>query len=91
MLTGHPPWFEPKPAGAAPAGGFAVFQLLYMIAESAHPPPMPSAQEMPEGLHELLQACFERDTAKRPGSSELMLLGHRWIYRGAESEPSNGE
>lgn len=71
MMTGRPPWYEEHQARA---GGFAVFQLLFRIAESDGPPPMPAAESMPAGLHELLVllACFERDVTKRPNSKELL-------------------
>ena len=79
MLTGRPPWFEER--SDAPAGGFAVFQLLFKIAESSSPPPMPPADAMPAGLSELLHACFERDTSRRPDSTEL--LQRAWIKDGS--------
>jgi len=70
MLTGRPPWYNASVASSA--GGFAIFQLLYMIAEASGPPPMPPSEAMPAGLEMLLLACFERDVAKRPDSSELL-------------------
>ena len=72
MITGRPPWFEERKD--APTGPFVVFQLLYRIAESEGPPPMPSAESMPRGYDPVLRACFERDAAKRPDSTELLRL-----------------
>ena len=85
MLTGRPPWFEEQSGGG---GGFAVFQLLYRIAESSGPPPMPPAEGMPPGLSELLLSCFERETARRPDSATL--LRSPWVV-GEQSTDSRGQ
>ena len=42
---------------------------------------MPPAEAMPAGLHELLLACFERNLAKRPTTTQL--LAHPWIGKDA--------
>eukprot|EP00966_Prymnesium_polylepis_P174238 4031537-Prymnesium_polylepis.1 len=80
MLTGRPPWYD---ASAATAGGFAIFQLLFKIAESSTPPPMPPSEAMPAGLEELLHACFEREVSKRPDSAELL---HRAWVKGTSGD-----
>ena len=71
MATGRMPWLDA--AGSQPAvGQFAIFRLLSLIVEANHPPPMPAPDEMPDGLHALLLACFERDLARRPTTAELL-------------------
>ena len=76
MLTGVPPWTYG--AGHAPAAGqFAVFQLMSKIVESPTPPPMPSPEDMPPHVHELLSACFSRDLEQRPTTS--VLLQHAYV------------
>jgi len=70
MQTGSPPW-QPAAGQPTPAGHFAVFQLLSRIVESTGPPPMPPAETMPHGLHEVLLACFERDLERRPTTDAL--------------------
>ena len=74
MLTGKPPWFEEQ---ATPPGQFAVFQILNRIVTATGPPPLPPAETMPPALHDLLLACFERNLAKRPTTTQL--LAHPWI------------
>eukprot|EP00966_Prymnesium_polylepis_P229335 5306791-Prymnesium_polylepis.1 len=74
MLTGRPPWYD---AAATNRGNFATFALLSRIVNETGPPPMPPASELPDGLHELLLACFERDTARRPTTSDL--LSFDWV------------
>lgn len=80
MLTGGMPWLTGQKAAV---GQFAVFQLLSRIVESEGPPPMPPPEDMPEGLHELLLACFERDLERRPTTADL--LGFEWICAAALS------
>ena len=41
---------------------------------------MPTAADMPLGLHALLLACFERDTGLRPSAAELQT--YEWICNG---------
>jgi hypothetical protein len=38
---------------------------------------MPAPEEIPDGLHELMLACFERDLARRPTTVELLEYG--WV------------
>lgn len=74
MLTGRPPWFEEH---AAPKGQFAVFQILNRIVTATGPPPLPPADTMPPALRDLLLACFERNVATRPSTTQL--LAHPWV------------
>jgi len=76
MLTGKPPWHT-----EAARGQFAIFAVLNTIVSSTGPPPMPPAESMPPHLHELLSACFERDTAVRPTTAELQT--HPWVVESA--------
>jgi len=82
MLTGSMPWLDT--AGVQPAvGQFAIFRLLSLIVEAKTPPPMPSPEHMPEGLHALLLACFERDLSRRPTTADL--LEYDWVHAHSES------
>lgn len=76
MLTGGMPWLTGGAMQPA-AGQFAVFRLMTLIVEAKHPPPMPAPEEIPDGLHELMLACFERDLARRPTTVELLEYG--WV------------
>ena len=76
MLTGGMPWLTGGAMQPA-AGQFAVFRLMTLIVEAKHPPPMPASEEIPDGLHELMLACFERDLARRPTTAELLEYG--WV------------
>lgn len=80
MLTGAFPWQYGEDKSSR--GHFAVFQLLNRIVRSTGPPPMPPASAMPPGLHELLQATFERDVDRRPTTTQLMQF--EWLASGQE-------
>lgn len=70
MLTGKPPWYDPS---ARCDGPFAVFKLLNDIVSADSPPPMPRACEMPHHLlHGFLLRCFDRRSAARPSTVELL-------------------
>ena len=75
MLTGVPPWFDA--AASNNKGHFATFALLSRIVNETGPPPLPPSSELPVGLQDLLLACFARDLAQRPTTTEL--LSFRWI------------
>lgn len=54
-----------------------MFAVLNRIISEDSPPPMPAAEDMPPGLHELLLSTFDRDTARRPSTSQL--LNASWV------------
>lgn len=86
MLTGGMPWLTGGAMQPA-AGQFAVFRLMTLIVEAKHPPPMPAPEEIPDGLHELMLACFCRARPRpTPDHSRAtrIRLGRRYMIAASE-------
>ena len=74
-----PPPPHPPPPPPRLSNQFAVFELMNRIVNTRGPPPMPAVESMPDGVHEVLLACFERDVDQRPTTTALESF--EWLRR----------